>query len=99
MLSILKDLGYTYYDGYEMDRDYHNPLFEDDLSNIYAINNDVGNIAIEAAIKTVKEFSRDSLKVINDKFMDYLHNGVAVNYWEDSKEKSALVKLVDWDNI
>ena len=99
MLSILKDLGYTYYDGYEMDRDYHNPLFEDDLSNIYAINNNVSNIAIEAAIKTVKEFSRASLKVINDKFMDYLQNGVAVNYWEDSKEKSALVKLVDWDNI
>ena len=99
MLTILKDLGYTYYNSSEIDRDYHNPLFDNDLNNIYYINKDTSNIAIETAIKVTKEFDRDSLKVTNDKFMDYLQNGVPVNYWEDGEEKSALVKLVDWDNI
>ena len=99
VLDIFKDLGYTYYNGYEIDRNYHSPLFDNDLNNIYVINNDISDIAIETAIKFTKDFGRDSLIVKNDKFMDYLQNGIAVNYWEDDKEKSDLVKLVDWDNI
>ena len=31
--------------------------------------------------------------------MDYLQNGISVNYWEDGEEKSTLIKLVDWENI
>ena len=30
--------------------------------------------------------------------MDYLQNGIAVNYWENGEEKSTLIKLVDWEN-
>ena len=99
MLSILKDLGYTYYNGYEIDRDYHNPLFTRDLDNIYKINNDSSNIAIEEAIKSVQDFGLGSLKDKNDTFMDYLQNGISVNYWENGDEKSTLIKLVDWENI
>ena len=99
MLSILKDLDYTYYNGYEIDRDYHNPLFVNDLNNIYTINSDSSNLAIETAIKSVQDFGRGSLKEINDKFMDYLQNGISVNYWEDGEDKSTLIKLVDWENI
>ncbi|WP_292609876.1 type I restriction endonuclease subunit R [Methanobrevibacter sp. UBA188] len=99
VLSILKDLDYTYYNGYEIDRDYHNPLFVNDLNNIYTINRDSSNLAIETAIKAVQDFGRGSLKEINDKFMDYLQNGISVNYWEDGEDKSTLIKLVDWENI
>ena len=93
VLGILKDLGYTYYNGYEVDRDYHNPLFVNDLDNIYAINAGYSNIAIKTAIKKVQDFGLGSLKDKNDKFMDYLQNGISVNYWEDGKEKSTLIKL------
>ena len=99
VLSILKDLDYTYYNGYEIDRDYHNPLFVNDLNNIYTINSDSSNLAIETAIKAIQDFGRGSLKEINDKFMDYLQNGISVNYWEDGEDKSTLIKLVDWENI
>ena len=99
VLGILKDLGYTYYNGYEVDRDYHNPLFVNDLDNIYAINAGSSNIAIKTAIKKVQDFGLGSLKDKNDKFMDYLQNGISVNYWEDGKEKSTLIKIVDWENI
>ncbi|WP_405305900.1 type I restriction endonuclease subunit R [Methanobrevibacter sp.] len=99
VIDILKDLGYTYYNGYEVERDYNNPLFVDDLSNIYTINNDASNLAIETAIKAAQDFGRDSLKTKNDKFMDYLQNGISVNYWEDGEDKSTLIKLVDWENI
>ena len=99
MLSILKDLGYTYYNGYEVDRDYHNPLFIKDLDNLYKINNDSSNIAIDEAIKTAQDFGLGSLKDKNDVFMDYLQNGISVNYWEDGEEKSTLIRLVDWESI
>ena len=79
MLDILKDLGYTYYNGYEVNRDYHNPLFVDDLTNVYEINNDVSDIAIKTAIKLVQDFGIGSLKDKNDTFMDYLQNGISVN--------------------
>lgn len=92
-------MGYTYYSGYDIERDYHNPLFVNDLSNVYTINNGVSNVAIEIAIKTAQDFGRDSLKNKNDKFMDYLQNGISVNYWEDGENKSTLVRLVDWENI
>lgn len=99
VLSILKDLGYTYYNGYEVDRDYHNPLFIKDLDNIYRINNDSSSIAIEEAIKKAQDFGLGSLIDKNDTFMDYLQNGISVNYWEDGEDKSTLIKLVDWENI
>ena len=31
--------------------------------------------------------------------MDYLQNGVSVNYWENGEELSTIVKLIDYDNL
>ena len=31
--------------------------------------------------------------------MDYLQNGISVNYWENGEELSTIVKLIDYDNL
>lgn len=31
--------------------------------------------------------------------MNYLQNGISVNYWDDGEELSTVVKLVDYDNL
>ncbi len=99
IISIFKGLGYNYYCGYDIERDYHSPLFFNDLDNIYSINKDLSSAAIKNAIKNVQNFDIGSVKEKNQRFTDYLQNGMAINYWEDGEEKSTLVKLVDWENF
>ncbi len=69
-----------------------------DLENLYSINSGESRIAIENAINSIQDFGIGSLVNKNEKFMDYLQNGIAVNYWENGEEKSTLIKLVDWEN-
>ena len=47
----------------------------------------------------IQDIDSGSLEERNDKFMDYLQNGISVNYWKDGEELSTLVKLVDFENI
>ncbi|WP_296883005.1 type I restriction endonuclease subunit R [uncultured Methanobrevibacter sp.] len=99
LIELFQNLGYSHYYGPEIERDYKNPLFMADLENIYSINSDKSNLAIENTINIIQDFGIGSLEYKNEKFMDYLQNGVSVNYWEDGEEKATLIKLVDWENI
>ena len=38
ILELFQELGYAHYIGYEIERDYKNPLYIRDLDNIYLIN-------------------------------------------------------------
>lgn len=99
ILELFQNLGYTHYVGYDIGRDYKNPLFMSDLDNIYLINRGTDKGAIENAIQLIQDIDSGSLEERNDKFMDYLQNGISVNYWKDGEELSTLVKLVDFENI
>ena len=69
------------------------------MDNLYSINRDSSRIAIENAIKKVQDFGIASVAEKNERFNNYLQNGISVNYWEDNQEKSTLIKLVDWENL
>ena len=99
IIELFENLGYNYYYGPDVDRDYKSPLFSDDLDNLYAINKNESRTAVLNAIETVQDFGIGSLVDKNEKFMDYLQNGLSVSYWEDNEEKSTLINLVDWENI
>lgn len=99
ILELFQELGYAHYVGYDIERDYRNPLFVPDLDNIYFINRGTDRKAIGNAIQMIQDIDSGSLEERNDKFMDYLQNGVSVNYWKDGEELSTLVKLVDFENI
>ena len=99
IVELFQNLGYTHYYGPDIERDYKNPLFKLDLENLYRINNSLDSQAVDKAIETIEDFGIGSLEDINNKFMDYLQNGVSVNYWKDGKELSTLVKLVDFNNL
>ena len=47
----------------------------------------------------LEDWGIGSLEEKNDKFMDYLQNGISVNYWENGEELSTIVKLIDYDNL
>ncbi len=99
IIELFQNLGYAYYYGPEIERDYKNPLFIDDLHNLYSINSDLDREAVDKTIETIQDFGIGSLEDKNNKFMDYLQNGINVNYWKDGKEESTHVKLIDFDNL
>lgn len=99
IIELFRNLGYDYYFGPDVERDYKNPLFKLDLDNLYSINGSLDREAVGKAIEVIQDFGIGSLEDINNKFMNYLQNGVSVNYWKDGKELSTLVKLVDFENL
>ena len=99
LIELFQNLGYNHYYGPDIERDYKNPLFKMDLENLYRINRFLDKEAIDKTIETIQDFGIGSLEDKNNKFTEYLQNGVSVNYWKDGKEESTHVKLVDFDNL
>ena len=99
IIELFQNLGYNHYYGPDIERDYKNPLFKLDLENLYSINKTLDTQAVDKAIEVIQDFGIASLEDINNKFMSYLQNGISVNYWKDGKEKSTLVKLIDFENL
>lgn len=99
IIELYQNLGYDYVYGPDVVRDYRNPLYEDVIfSSIENINRDLPSAAIDEAIKKLQNFENGSVIQKNIVFMDYLQNGISVNYLDNGKEKSAIVKVVDYEN-
>lgn len=93
------DLGYEYYYGPDVERDYYSPLFESILEeSLYRINKDLPSDAIAEALFKLKNFENAELVQKNALFMDYLQNGVPVRCFVDGEECSKIVYLVDYKN-
>lgn len=101
IIELIRDeLGYTYYYGPEVVRDYHSPLFEDQLcASLEDVNPELPEQAINEAIYKLKNFETGSLVQKNAVFMDYLQNGVEVSFFNGKEQRSALVNLIDYNHI
>ena len=97
--ELFDNLGYDHYCGYDIERDYYNPLYMDEVeNNITRINPDVPQEAINKAINIIQNFEAGSLEQKNDTFMKYLQNGVKTDYIENNEERGVIVKLIDYEN-
>ena len=99
IIELFQNLGYNHYYGPNIDRNYKNPLFKSDLENLYRINKSLDSEAIDKTIEIIEDFGIGSLEEKNNKFMDYIQNGINVNYWHDGKEESTHVNLIDYENL
>ncbi|HHT04490.1 MAG TPA: type I restriction endonuclease subunit R [Bacteroidales bacterium] len=101
ILEIFKDqLGYEYFYAPDVDREYHSPLHEDLLIGCLCdINTTLPQEAINEAVYKLKNFETGSLLQKNIRFMDYLQNGVEVNYYDGKEQRSTRVLLVDFRNV
>ena len=78
-------------EGYINERDLYNPLYQEQVEeSLYRINADENNDAIDNAIKILSDFGLGSVEEKNDKFTDYLQNGVPVTYYENDEEVATL---------
>lgn len=92
-------LGYSYAYGPDIERDYHSPLYEDELlPALRAVNPDLPQAALDDAVYKLKNFESGSLLQKNMVFTDYLQNGVPVKFVVKGEERSGLVYLVDYQH-
>ena len=68
-------------------------------SSLLKINKDANKDAIHSAMEKLQNIDIGSLEEKNDKFMNYLQNGISVNYVEDNEELSTLIKIIDFETI
>lgn len=100
VIDLFEGMGYEHIYAPDMDRaDFTSPILEGTLSDSLArINPDLPFSALNEAISAITNFDAGSLIQKNIKFMDYLQNGVTVKYFDEGKEKSTIVKLVDFND-
>ncbi|NQX48378.1 type I restriction endonuclease subunit R [Paenibacillus tritici] len=101
VIEILRDtLGYSYVYGPNVERDYTESLYMDELfPALLRINSKLPEAALFEAIYKLRNFESGTLLQKNVQFMDYLQNGISVNYFDDGEQRASLVYLVDYDNI
>jgi type I restriction enzyme R subunit len=100
IIELMRDnLGYNYFYGPDILRNYRSPLHEElVLSSLTKINPGLSQDAIDEAIYKLKNFESVQLLQKNSVFMDYLQNGIEVSTLYNGETKYDRVKLIDYDN-
>ena len=98
IINLFTDvLGYSYAYGPDIDRDYHDPLYEELLlPALQRINPCLPKEALNEAVYKIKNFETGTLLQKNMTFTDYMQSGVPVKYFVSGEERSALVYLIDF---
>jgi len=99
IIELMRDqLGYTYVYGPDVERDYTQPLYMEQLrSSLIDINPLVPENAIEEAITKITSYDGGTLVQKNEIFQNYLQNGVDINYFNGKITTSTRIHLIDYD--
>lgn len=100
LISLFEELGYEYECGYDVERDYSEPYYRDDLeASIRRLNPQYENSIIEEGIRNITNFELASMEEKNEKVTLWMQGGMEVSYQEGGETKTALLKLVDYTNL
>lgn len=82
-----------------MERDFREPYYAPDLKRALKRQNPMlSEYVLDEAFRKITHIYEGTLEQRNEQFMDYLQSGVEVKYNEEGREKTALVKLVNFDD-
>lgn len=99
LMSLFENLGYETLYGPDIDRDYRIPVNEPQMRfALTLVNPTKPNVAIDEAIRKVMSIDTGDLVQKNEKFMDYLQNGVEVTYENDGEMVHDIIYLIDYFN-
>ena len=97
VLYLLETLGYEHVYGPEVERDYKVPFYEAQLAHsLTLVNPTKPAVAIEEAIRRVRDIDTGTLIQKNEKFMEFLQNGVEVTYTVKGETIHDIVYLIDF---
>lgn len=99
-IRCIKNLGYTYIPHQEILRDsMKSPIaagiFKDSL---VSLNHNVPLEVIEQAVHKVKNIDAGLLVSRNEAFFEYLQNGIEISYYDEDKQKTERIYLLDYEN-
>lgn len=99
IMELFADLGYETYDGRDIDRDIKDPLYPDDIEAcLIKINPKLPRTAISEAYNKIRDIDTGDLVQKNKIFMEFIQDGINVEYYDDKENKNSLVRLVDYEN-
>ncbi len=99
LIALFQNLGYAYECGYDVERDYRNPYYEEDLREALRRQNPMlSDEVLNEAFRLITHVNEGVLEQRNETLMDYVQNGVEVKFSEDGRPKTALVKLVNYES-
>lgn len=101
VIEVFRDtLGYGYVYAPDLARDYTDPLYIDELlPALRCVNPKLPEAALIEAVYKLRNFEGGTVLQKNVQFMDYLQNGVSVNFYDKGEQRAALVYLVDYENV
>lgn len=99
LIALFRDeLGYAYECGYEMERDYREPFYRADLvASMRRLNPSLPADAMEQGVKQITNISIGTLEQNNEQFTLWMQNGLEVGYLQDGEERTALMRLIDYE--
>ena len=99
LIDLFQRMGYQYECGYDVERDFREPWYVADLQNALRKQNPkASNEVLTEAYRIVTHVNEGTLEQRNEQMMDYLQNGVEVKYSELGRQKTALVRLIDFEH-
>lgn len=99
IIELFQEMGYHHVYAPNIERDFDNPLYEDELEQaLYRINPSMPDAAIADAFYKLKNFESAELIQKNALFMDYIQHGIEVRYFVKGEECSGIVYIVDYKN-
>lgn len=99
IIELFQEMGYHHIYAPNIERDFDNPLYEDELEQaLYRINPSMPDAAIADALYKLKNFESAELIQKNALFMDYIQHGIEVRYFVKGEECSGIVYIVDYKN-
>lgn len=99
LIALFRDeLGYAYECGYEVERDYREPFHRADLvASMRRLNPSLPADAMEQGVKQITNISIGTLEQNNEQFTLWMQNGLEVGYLQDGEERTALMRLIDYE--
>ena len=99
LIALFRDeLGYAYECGYEVERDYREPFYRADLAaSMRRLNPSLPADAMEQGVKQITNISISTLEQNNEQFTLWMQNGLEVGYLQDGEERTALMRLIDYE--
>ena len=99
LIALFRDeLGYKYECGYEVERDYKEPFYRADLvASMRRLNPELPSDAMDEGIKQITNISIGTLEQNNEQFTLWMQNGLEVGFLQDGEERTALMRLIDFD--
>jgi len=99
IIELFQEMGYHHVYAPNIERDFNNPLYEDELEQaLYRINPSMPDAAIADALYKLKNFESAELIQKNALFMDYIQHGIEVRYFVKGEECSGIVYIIDYKN-